>query len=304
MPSHILLTGGNGLLGQKVINLLADRSHVELTAVGRGANRHPLREGYTYEKLDLTDKEAVTALFERVKPTAVIHTAAMTQVDACEDDRALCDAVNIEATTHLAHLCKVHGSHMVHISTDFIFDGENGPYTEQDTPNPVNYYGRSKLKAEEAVQDAGISHTILRTILLYGITPGMSRSNIVLWVRSSLLAGKEIKVVNDQFRSPTLAEDLATASVTAAMKQIQGVFHISGPDMMSVVEIARTVGEVYELDTSLISETDSTSLGQKAKRPPKTGFIILKAQTELDYKPHTLKQGLLVLKRQMQQLGV
>ncbi|MEO0585701.1 MAG: sugar nucleotide-binding protein [Bacteroidota bacterium] len=145
---------------------------------------------------------------------------------------------------------------------------------------------------------------MLRTILLYGITPGMSRSNIVLWVRSSLLAGKEIKVVNDQFRSPTLAEDLATASVTAAMKQIQGVFHISGPDMMSVVEIARTVGEVYELDTSLISETDSTSLGQKAKRPPKTGFIILKAQTELDYKPHTLKQGLLVLKRQMQQLGV
>ncbi|MEL6629185.1 MAG: SDR family oxidoreductase [Bacteroidota bacterium] len=304
MPSHILLTGSNGLLGQKVINLLADRLHVELTAVGRGANRHPLREGYTYENLDLTDRDAVTALFERIKPTAVIHTAAMTQVDACEDDRVRCDAVNIDATAHLAQLCSVHGSHMVHISTDFIFDGENGPYKEQDAPNPVNYYGHSKLKAEKAVQDAGISHTILRTILLYGITPGMSRSNIVLWVRSSLLAGKEIKVVNDQFRSPTLAEDLATASVTAAMKQAQGVFHISGPDMMSVVDIARTVGEVYELDTSLISETNSTSLGQKARRPPQTGFIILKAQTELDYKPHTLRQGLLVLKRQMQQLGV
>ncbi|MEL6133485.1 MAG: SDR family oxidoreductase [Bacteroidota bacterium] len=304
MSSHILLTGSNGLLGQKIVQLLADRSHVELLAVGRGLNRHPLREGYTYLSVDLTDPQAVVDLFDRFKPTVVIHTAAMTQVDACEDDRALCDAVNIDATAHLAQLCKKYGSHMVHISTDFIFDGAAGPYTENDAPNPVNYYGLSKLKAEEKVQQAGISHTILRTILLYGITPGMSRSNIVLWVKASLEAGKEIKVVNDQFRSPTLAEDLATASVTAAMKQAQGIYHISGPDMMSVVDIARTVGKVYGLDTSLISETDSASLGQKAKRPPKTGFIILKAQTELDYKPHTLEQGLTVLKRQMEHLGV
>ena len=303
MSTRILLTGSNGLLGQKIVNLLAERSHVDLLALGKDINRHPLRIGYEYRSVDLTDHEAVAAIFADFQPTSVIHAAAMTQVDTCETEKELCDAVNVHATAYLAKLCKEYGSHMVHISTDFIFDGENGPYKESDPVGPVNYYGKSKLKAEQEIQVIGGSYSILRTILLYGITPGMSRSNIVLWVRSSLADGKQINVVNDQFRCPTLAEDLATASVTAAMKRAKGIYHISGPDMMCIVEIAREVADFFGLDKSMIGETDSASLGQKAKRPPKTGFILLKAQTALDYKPHTFRQGLAVLQRQMQQIG-
>lgn len=303
IQQRILLTGSNGLLGQKVVQLLSNRIHTQLLATSRGINRHPLREGYDYEAADLTDQARIRELFEAFRPTSVIHTAAMTQVDACEEQRETCDLVNIETVRTLCELVKAYDSHLVHISTDFVFDGADGPYREEATPAPVNYYGESKLKAEQVVQAAGIPHAILRTILLYGITPAMSRSNIVLWVKKSLEAGKPINVVNDQFRSPTLAEDLADASVSAAMKRAQGLYHISGPDFMGVHDIAYAVADFWDLDPSLISEIDSASLNQRAKRPPRTGFIILKAQTELGYAPHTFKEGLSIVSRQMKEMS-
>lgn len=303
LQQRILLTGSNGLLGQKIVNLLANRIHTQLLATSRGINRHPLREGYDYESADLTDPVRMEEIFQEFQPTSVIHTAAMTQVDACEDDRSTCDQINIEAVHTLCDLVQRYDSHLVHISTDFVFDGEAGPYREEATPKPVNYYGLSKLKAEQSIQAAAIPHAILRTILLYGITPAMSRSNIVLWVKQSLEAGKPIRVVNDQFRSPTLAEDLADAAVSAAMKRAQGLYHISGPDFMGVNEIAYAVADYFELDKELISEISSTTLKQRAKRPPRTGFIILKAQTELGYAPRTFREGLTLVNRQMKELS-
>ncbi|MEM7373294.1 MAG: dTDP-4-dehydrorhamnose reductase [Bacteroidota bacterium] len=301
MQRKILLTGSNGLLGQKIVSLLTERSHIQLLATSRGINRHPLRKGYAYQSLDLTAPEAVEHVFETFVPTDVIHTAAMTQVDACEDNREACDAINVHAVETLCRMCKKHGSRLVHLSTDFVFDGTAGPYREEDSPNPLSYYGLSKLKAEQIIQESQVNHAILRTILLYGITPAMSRSNIVLWVKSSLEAEKEIRVVHDQVRSPTLAEDLATACVSAVMKEAEGVYHVSGGEIMSVVEIARKVADFWKLDQSLITEIDSSTLKQKARRPPVTGFILLKAQTELAYKPHSFEQGLAVLNRQMQE---
>lgn len=302
MLKKIFLTGSNGLLGQKIIPLLASRAHVQLIAIGKGVDRYPVPGGYQYEDADLQDHRRLEDLFELYRPTHVIHSAAMTQVDACETEREQCVLVNVGATQKIAELCARFNTHLVHISTDFIFDGEKGPYVETDTPNPVNFYGQSKLDAELAIQASGARYAILRTVLLYGITPAMSRSNIVLWVKESLEKGKPINVVEDQFRSPTLAEDLATAAVSALMREAQGVFHISGPEFMSILELAYSIADFWKLDKSLITPSRSEDIRQPAKRPPKTGFIILKAQTELDYRPHTLNKGLELVDRQLREL--
>ena len=298
---RILLTGSNGLLGNKIVNLLAERDHVRLMATSRGINRHPLQEGYEYEPLDLTDHVKMAQLIRDFQPDDIIHGAAMTQVDVCEEDKEMCDAVNVESVRKLTELASELGSRLTYISTDFIFDGTAGPYKETDTPNPVNYYGHSKLKAEQIVQASGNPYAILRTILLYGITRDMSRSNIVLWVRKKLMSGESIRVVDDQYRCPTLVEDLAQACVSTVMKQATGIYHISGAEMMSIIELARTVADFWKLDGELIQPTDSKSLGQRATRPPITGFIILKAQSELGYRPHSLRQGLELMDRQMRE---
>ena len=301
MQKRILLTGANGLLGQKIVKLLAGRPQIQLIATGRGPNRNPFTEDYTYEQADLTNKIEVEYLFETFQPTHLIHTAAMTLVDKCELDQVNAERNNVDVVASLTRLCQQYETHMVHVSTDFVFDGENGPYKEEDSTNPVNYYGACKLKAEEIVlkADPKLRVAVLRTMLIYGTSPAMSRSNIVLWVKKSLEEAKEIKVVDDQFRCPTLAEDLANACVSASLRESEGIYHVSGNEMMSIIELARRVARHWKLDESLIKPTDSASLKQAAKRPPKTGFVILKAQMELGYKPRSLKKGLDLLDLQL-----
>lgn len=303
MQRSIILTGSNGLLGQKIVPLLAGRPPHKLIATGRGPNRLSFHQGYTYIDLDLLDAAGWDALFEQEKPTDLIHTAAATQVDWCEGEKEACDAINVEAVAAMVKRCQAYGTHLTHISTDFVFDGSAGPYLETDEPNPVNYYGLSKLKAEKIILESRISASILRTMLLYGISPAMSRSNIVLWVKASLEQGKDIRVVGDQVRCPTLVEDLAAVTVQAMMQKASGIYHISGAEMMPIIDLARKVGEFWKLDTSLISEIDSASLNQAAKRPPVTGFLLLKAQTELHYKPRSLKEGLQLVDRQMREMA-
>ncbi|TAE49703.1 MAG: SDR family oxidoreductase [Bacteroidetes bacterium] len=299
MQRRILLTGSNGLMGQKVINLVAGRAGLQLLATGRGVNRHPLRQGYTYVSVDITDPKAFGEVFREFQPTDVIHTAAVTLVDYCEDHREECDAVNVEAVKYLCALCKEQNTRLVHISTDFVFDGKSGPYKENDPTGPVNYYGLSKLKAEQAVMESGIHASILRTILVYGFTPSLSRTNIVLWVKDSLEEKKNIKVVKDQLRCPTLAEDLAQASVSAVMRNAKGIYHISGAEQMTILELAQRTARFWKLDEALIEPVDSTMFRQPAMRPPVTGFVILKAQTELEFRPHAFEQGLALIDRQM-----
>jgi dTDP-4-dehydrorhamnose reductase len=299
MNKTILVTGSNGLLGQKIVNRLARRESIVCVATSKGPNRNPIFEGYLYEPLDINDPDRWEELYEKYSPDEIINTAAMTNVDQCEKEREACWAMNVEAVELMTNLCKKYGTKLIHVSTDFIFDGEDGPYDERAEAKPLSYYGQSKLRAEELIMEAGIPFAIVRTVLLYGIVPHMSRSNIVLWAKEALEKGQVIKVVNDQFRSPTLAEDLADGILLVSMKNKYGLYHISGPEVMSVLDIVREVADFWGLDKSLIQETDSTTLAQAAKRPPKTGFIILKAQTELGYKPHTLRQGLAILSRQL-----
>lgn len=271
-------------------------------AFSRGENRYPDAEGYTYCAGDITDYKQLKVVFEEFHPTAVINAAAMTQVDACESSPEVCNAINTKAVHHLAGLCKEYNSRLIQLSTDFVFDGLAGPYREGDTPAPISTYGRSKLEAEKIVEAADIPAAIVRTVLVYGVVPDLSRSNIVLWVKNSLEGGKPIKVVNDQFRSPTLAEDLADGVLAVLFRNKTGIYHISGSELLSVYDIAQRVADFFKLDRGLISPTDSGSLGQAAKRPPKTGFVILKAQTELDYYPQDLTTGLQLVQRQLEAL--
>jgi len=297
----ILVTGSNGLLGQKLVNKLNERPGIDLIATGRGDNQNSTLEGYTYIDLDLIHSPKLETCIRDLKPDVIIHSAAMTNVDACEQNPELCHKVNVESTAVISKICQELNIFMIFVSTDFIFDGTEGPYREEDKPNPLSVYGHSKLEAEKIVQASSHPWAIIRTVLLYGFVPGMSRTNIVLWVKKSLEEGKNIRVVNDQVRSPTLAEDLADGIISVLMREKQGVFHISGAEQMRIIDIAREVADYWKLDTTLIEETTSDVIAQPAKRPPITGFIILRAQTELGYKPHSLKAGFELLDRQLKE---
>ncbi|MEQ8811759.1 MAG: sugar nucleotide-binding protein, partial [Imperialibacter sp.] len=185
------------------------------------------------------------------------------------------------------------------LSTDFIFDGEDGPYDEEAKANPVSYYGDSKLAAEKAVMAGKIDWAMARTVLVYGIAFDMSRSNIILWVKKSLEEGKTINVVNDQWRTPTLAEDLAMGCYLIAKKKAKGVFNISGKDFMNPYQMAIATADYFGLDKSLINETDGSKFSQPAKRPPKTGFVLDKAKKVLGYNPHSFEEGIAVLAEQL-----
>lgn len=290
----VLITGSNGLLGQSLLDLYLKDSTSEVIALSRGENRYPISKGYVYEQIDLTNKANLKDVVLKHKPNVIINTSAMTNVDACEDNKEECDKINVELVENLAELSAEINAHLIHISTDFIFDGkkEGGYYTETDEPNPLSYYGLSKLKSEEVLANSKIDYTILRTILVYGKVHDMSRNNIVLWVRKMLLEEKEITIVNDQFRAPTYVEDLAMACKIAADKKAQGTFNVSSSKLLSVFEIAKQIAEVFELDSSLIKPISTTTLNQRAPRPYKTGFDLTKTNSELEFYPKTFKEDL------------
>lgn len=301
MKKKVLVTGANGLLGQKLIGLLRNDISVELIGTGKGASRLPesWAGSYTWMELDITDREEVLEVFAATKPDSVIHTAAMTQVDDCEKDREGCRILNVDAVKYVIEACEKQDSHLIHLSTDFIFDGEDGPYTEEAVPNPVNYYGETKLEAENLLLASNIRWAIVRTVLVYGIAQDMSRSNIILWVKKSLEQRKTIQVVNDQWRTPTLAEDLAEGCILIMKKGATGIFNISGADFLTPYDMAIQTAEYFGLDKSLITESDSKLFTQPAKRPARTGFNIDKAKKELGYSPKSFLAGIGILAKQL-----
>jgi dTDP-4-dehydrorhamnose reductase len=294
----ILVTGSNGLLGQKLIELLEADQSIDLIATAARPLSIPLIRG-EFRLLDITDESTVNQIIDETRPDVVINTAAMTQVDHCETQREACWKANVTAVEYLVNASKRNNVHLVHVSTDFIFDGTKELLDENAIPSPVNFYGESKLAGEKVIINSSISWSILRTVLVYGVTKDMSRSNIVLWVKKSVEEGKTIQVVNDQWRTPTLAEDLAKGCYLAATKKAKGIFNISGKDYLSAYDIAIRTADFFKLDKSLIKETDSTKFTQPARRPPKTGFIIDKARKELGYEPHSFEEGLGVMAGQL-----
>lgn len=296
----ILVTGSNGLLGQKITALVDATENHSLIRTARSGESRKDQTGI-YRSMDITQEAQVMQVIVETAPDVIIHAAAMTQVDDCETRKDDCWKNNVTATEYLLKAAEKVGTHFIYVSTDFIFDGSHGPLDETAVPGPVNFYGESKLAAEKMVEQYVGPWAILRTVLVYGITPGETRNNIVTWVKSNLEAGKKIRVVNDQWRTPTLAEDLAKGCLLAAEHHARGVYNVSGEELLTPYDMALQVADFFGLDTNLIEKTDGSSFRQTAQRPARTGFIIEKARRSWGYQPHSFRQGLEVLSVQLTQ---
>lgn len=301
----ILITGSNGLLGQHLIKLLKQQNNYQIIATARGENRLKDQHGYQYVSLNICDETQVKKVIADNIPDVIIHSAAMTKVDDCEIKKEQCWKSNVLATQYLIKSAQQIKSSFLLISTDFIFNGESGPYDENALPDPLSYYGTSKLAAEMLLMTSQLRWAIARTVLVYGIAEDMSRSNIILWVKKSLEQGKKIRVVDDQWRTPTLVRDLAIgcqlitdkflANNDVDTNKISGIFNISGIDFLTPYEMALKTADHFHLDKSLIEKADASSFTQTAKRPPKTGFIIDKARKILGYEPHSFEEGIKIV---------
>lgn len=300
----ILVTGSNGLLGQKLVGLLQQQPGTQVVATSRGANKLAhVYPAVRFVTLDVTNSEQVQQVLSEEKPTHLLHTAAMTNVDECEQHQADCWLQNVTAVEHLVRACEQHAVHLLHLSTDFIFSGTEGPLREDATPGPVNFYGQSKLAAEQLVQACRAPWAILRTVLVYGVAHAYGRTNLVLWVRNSLRAGKAIQVVDDQLRTPTLAEDLAQGCWLAARHHATGIYHLSGRELFTPYAMALQVAAFYGLEASLITPVTASTFSQPARRPLRTGFHIEKAMHELGYAPRTFAEGIVLVAAQAEQMA-
>lgn len=294
----VLVTGCGGLLGQKLVKLLHSDGNLQVIATAR-ARPTTLPAGISFHALDITNPDQVNDVITKTKPDVLINTAAATNVDWCEQNVDACFLANTTAVHYLVQSCEKNNVHLVQLSTDFIFNGSKELLTETDLPYPVNHYGQSKLEAERLIQASALSWCIVRTVLVYGVVADLSRLNIVLWVKKSLEEGKPINVVNDQLRTPTLAEDLAMGCYLAIKKRVNGIYHISGGELMTPYDMASKTADFFGLDRSLITATNSLTFRQPARRPLKTGFTIEKAKRELGYLPHSFTEGLTIVASQL-----
>jgi len=288
----LLITGSNGLLGQKIINQCI-KKNIDYIACSKGENRNSNCPSDKYVDLDITIAEKIEEIVSKTKPTHIINTAAITNVDYCEDHIELCHEVNVLAVQSLFDISKKQNIHFTHLSTDFVFDGENGPYKEDDIPNPLSIYAKSKFKSEKILLKSDYKNwAIVRTIIVYGQAENLSRSNLVLWSIGELKKGNQINIVDDQFRAPTWADDLAWACIQIAKQDEKGIFHISGEITRSIYDWTCIIADYFDYDKNLIKAIKSDTLNQKAKRPPKTGFYIDKAKNKLDYQPISFENSL------------
>ncbi len=292
MTRRILITGANGLLGQALTDRLHPLRDYEILATSRDdVSFHPAQPDH--ERLDITHRSRIAEVVDGFEPDVLVNCAAMTHVDTCETNQKECWTVNASAVEDISGLCAERDIHLVHVSTDFVFNGADGPYRENDSPDPVNYYGEAKLAGERSIQDSKVGRwTIARTVLVYGTAEKLGRSNIALWIIDELLNDREVQIVTDQWRTPTYVHDLAHGIQQIIDRSAEGTYHLSGPELLSVHNFAKRIASVYGFDESLVQPTTSEALGQTARRPPRTGFIIEKAQDELGFQPHSIDEAL------------
>lgn len=288
----LLITGSNGLLGQKLVKQCM-ANQIDFLATSKGNNRNSHCPEDYYADLDITNRKKIEELFQSFMPTHVIHTAAITNVDYCELNAPECDLVNVRSVEYLFSEAVKINAHFQLLSTDFVFDGSTGNYKETDVPNPLSIYANSKVQAERILQNSkSLNWSIVRTIIVYGTGENLSRSNLVCWAKDALAKGNDMSVINDQFRAPTWADDLAWACLRIFELNQTGVFHVSGPETMSIFEIVQRIANYYNFSLDHVKVVSSSILNQPAKRPPRTGFDLTKARKILGYSPKPLEETL------------
>jgi dTDP-4-dehydrorhamnose reductase len=287
----VLVTGSNGFIGYYLTQQLIQKNYT-VVATGKGECRLPFQnKNFVYENMDFTDPFAVHDVFMKYRPEAVVHAGALSNVDACEMNQWECYLTNVEGTLTLLFNSAACQSHFIFISTDFIFDGERGMYKEDDTPNPVNFYGKTKQEAEDAVREYAFDWAIARTILVYGQSYA-AKKNILTIIKEKLEKNEAYKVVDDQYRTPTYVDDLAAGIVSIIRKKATGIYHLSGKDMLTPYQMACMAADQLGFDKSLIIKVTERNFSQPARRPRKTGFTIEKARHELGYEPISFQEGL------------
>jgi dTDP-4-dehydrorhamnose reductase len=290
----VLVVGGSGLLGSRITKLFCSKFETYATY---STNKPPLRECELI-KLNVIERDSVIKLIEEIHPEVVVHTAALTDVDYCEKHKKETWKLNVIGTRNVLEGCEKAGARMVYISTDYVFDGVRGNYCEEDSVNPVSYYGTSKLEGEKLLAAGKVDYSIGRVSVVYGWNGPWQRLNFVTWVIKNLSEGKSIKVVDDQYNTPTLADNGAEAVYLMVKNHSQGIYHITGCECINRYEFALKVAEVFELDNSKIILGKTSELYQLARRPFNSCLSTKKAERELGYKPLKVSEGLAVMRRQ------
>ncbi|MBE2255450.1 MAG: SDR family oxidoreductase [Ignavibacteria bacterium] len=294
---RIFVTGANGLLGQTITSIFTRESDFELITSGVETDSSS-DLGHTYERLDLTNKDEVKKLIGFYEPDVIVNCAAFTDVDKCETERELCWKVNVDAVKHLIIASRINNAKIIHYSTDYIFDGKNGPYDEEAKPNPVSFYGRSKLASENALLTSGADFAIARTMVLFGIGNNI-KPNFALWLIGKLKNNEPVNIVDDQIGNVTISDDLAFGTLKIIELKKKGIFNIAGSDIISRYEFVLKMCEVFGFNKNLVSKIKTADLNQPAPRPLNSGLITLKAQSELGFKPMDSLEALRLLKIQL-----
>ena len=296
----LLVTGSNGLLGSRLIRQALGTYRVVALSRRLAANHYS--DCFEFRQVDIRDAAAVLELCREVQPRAVLHTAAMTDVDACEQSSQEAWDVNVRGTENVARACRSVEARLVFLSTDYVFSGADGPYSEEDQPHPVSVYGRTKLAGERLVADICADHCIARTSTLYGYQEG-ARPNFVTWLVDRLRQGEAATVVTDQISSPTFVDSLAEMVLAMASGDAHGLYHSTGAEWLSRYDFALRIARCFGLDADLVRPGVTASLRQPAQRPRHSGLRTSRVIEELGVRPLTVDEGLAALRAQMEASG-
>lgn len=298
---NILIIGANGFTGRQLLNDLSTQKQYNVT----GCSLHPdilptseKSESYHFIEADIRNEVAAKDLFKEVRPEVVINCSALSVPDYCETHHEEAYLTNVTAVEQLAHLCEEYKSRFIHLSTDFVFDGKIDEsagqlYTEEDAPAPVNYYGFTKWKGEEKVAGICSNYAIARVEIVYGKALPGQHGNIVQLVMNRLKAGQEIRVVSNQWRTPTYVGDVSNGIELLIENATNGIFHICGNECLTIAEIAFQVADHMKLDRSLIHPATTEEMKEATPRPRFSGMSTEKARTILGYNPRKLKEVLI-----------
>jgi len=289
----LLITGASGLYGSKLAQLALER--------GLDVYSSDIQTLSVYGKflqLDISSKAHVEEAFKTIKPDVVVHAATLTDVDKCELNKTLAWKVNVDGTKNIAEAAQKTGSFLVYISTDYVFRGEKGLYVESDTRHPINYYGLTKVEAEEIVKTLP-EYFIARPSVIYGSTPAAGKVNFALWLIETLRKGDRVKIVTDQWNTPTLNTNLAEMTLEVIERHLTGIYHLCGATRISRFEFAEQIADTFGLNKNLIDKVTSSQFSWPAKRPTDSSLDTLKAQRNLKCKPLTISKALEQLKHEL-----